>query len=324
MENIYFDWLMKNFRSIKPESRDKPLTSILMPGLLLLGKIGQLGWELQRSLAPLGEMLVLDYPEINLVQYEGLDKVLGEIHPDVIINAAAYTAVDQAEIEAETAMAINSHAPRKMAEWASANEAVLIHYSTDYVFDGEKGKPYLETDKPNPLGVYGASKLAGEMAVMDIDCAHLIFRTSWVYSTRRNSFVAKVLDWARNQSELRIVDDQVSNPTWCRMLAEATALLLAKAGKNSHGWLNERRGLYHLAGDGYTSRLEWARMILKFDPHPNQQVVVDLLPAKTSDYPTPAQRPLFSALNCDKFSDTFSLRLPDWQEALELAMASGQ
>jgi dTDP-4-dehydrorhamnose reductase len=294
-----------------------------MPGLLLLGKFGQLGWELQRSLAPLGNILALDYPEINLVQYDSLDDVLREAHPDVIINATAYTAVDQAEKEAETAMAINAHAPQIMAEWALANGAALIHYSTDYVFDGKRGRPYFETDKPNPLGMYGESKLAGEMAIEDVGCAHLIFRTSWVYSIRRDSFVTKVLSWARKQSELRIVDDQVSNPTWCRMLAEATALLLAKAGKDSHGWINERRGLYHLAGDGHTSRLGWARMILKFDPHRDQQIVQDLQPAKTSDYPTPAQRPLFSALNCDKFSDTFSLRLPDWQEALELAMATG-
>jgi dTDP-4-dehydrorhamnose reductase len=294
-----------------------------MPGLLLLGKFGQLGWELHRSLAPLGDILALDYPEINLVQYDSLDDVLREAHPDVIINATAYTAVDQAEKEAETAMAINAHAPQIMAEWALANGAALIHYSTDYVFDGKKGRPYIETDKSNPLGMYGESKLAGEIAIEDVGCAHLIFRTSWVYSIRRDSFVTKVLSWARKQSELRIVDDQVSNPTWCRMLAEATALLLAKAGKDSHGWINERRGLYHLAGDGHTSRLGWARMILKFDPHRDQQIVQDLQPARTSDYPTPAQRPLFSALNCDKFSDTFSLRLPDWQEALELAMATG-
>ncbi len=219
-----------------------------MPGLLLLGKFGQLGWELQRSLAPLGDIHALDYPEINLVQYDRLEEVLREINPSVIINATAYTAVDQAEKETETAMAINAHAPRKMAEWALANEAALIHYSTDYVFDGKKGSPYLETDKPNPLGMYGESKLAGEMAIEDVDCAHLIFRTSWVYSIRRDSFVTKVLDWARKQPELRIVDDQVSNPTWSRMLAETTALLLATAGKNPHGWFNERRGLYHLAG----------------------------------------------------------------------------
>lgn len=290
-----------------------------MPGLLLLGKFGQLGWELRRSLAPLGEILALDYPEIDLVQYDGLNEVLNEMHPDVIVNATAYTAVDQAEKEFEIAMAINAQAPRRLAEWVSANEAALIHYSTDYVFDGEKGTPYLENDMPNPLGVYGASKLAGEVAIRDVDCAHLIFRTSWVYSLRRESFVTKVLSWARKHAELRIVDDQISNPTWCRMLAEATASLLATTGGNYNGWVNERRGVYHLAGDGYTSRYEWARKILEFDPDREQQAVKDLLPAKTIDYPTPARRPLFSALNCDKFSDTFSLRLPSWQEALMLA-----
>jgi dTDP-4-dehydrorhamnose reductase len=144
-----------------------------------------------------------------------------------------------------------------------------------------------------------------------------------VYSLRRDSFVTKVLSWAQAQSELRIVDDQVSNPTWCRPLAGATALLLAKSGEFPAGWINERRGLYHLAGDGYVSRLEWAKMILDFDPQHDQQVVASIEAAKTSDYPTPADRPLFSALNCDKFTNTFSIRLPKWQDALELAMASG-
>ena len=294
-----------------------------MPSLLLLGKFGQLGWELHRTLAPLGDLVALDYPEINLVQINSLDEIIRGLNPDVIINATAYTAVDQAEKEVETAMAINAHAPRRLAELALENEAALIHYSTDYVFDGLKGSPYLESDQPNPLGMYGESKLAGELAIEEIDCAHLIFRTSWVYSIRRDSFVTKVLSWARTNPELRIVDDQVSNPTWCRMLAEATAMLVAKTGKNPAGWINERRGLYHLAGDGYASRLEWAKLILEIDPNPDQQVSRKLLPAKTSDYPTPAKRPLFSALNCDKFSDTFSFRLPEWQEALKLAMASG-
>ncbi len=144
-----------------------------------------------------------------------------------------------------------------------------------------------------------------------------------MYSLRRESFVTKVLDWARTQSELRIVDDQVSNPTWCRTLAGSTALLLAKSGNNPAAWINERRGLFHLAGDGFASRLEWAKLILDLDPQRDQQVVSSLESAKTSEYPTPAQRPLFSALNCDKFSDTFSIRLPKWQDALGLAMASG-
>ena len=294
-----------------------------MSGILLLGKFGQLGWELHRSLAPLGEVVAIDYPDINLLELDNLVTLIRRMHPEIIINATAYTAVDQAEIESEVAGAINATAPGKLAELAKENKSALIHYSTDYVFDGLKGSPYLESDTPNPLGIYGSSKLAGERAIAEVDAATLVFRTSWVYSLRRDSFVIKVLDWARTQSELRIVDDQVSNPTWCRMLAEATALLLAKSGDNPAAWINERRGLYHLAGDGFASRLEWARLILDFDPQRDQQIISSLEPAKTRDYPTPAKRPLFSALNCEKFTDTFSIRLPKWQDALELAMASG-
>jgi dTDP-4-dehydrorhamnose reductase len=293
-----------------------------MSGILLLGKFGQLGWELHRALAPLGEIVAVDYPEINLLELDDLIAFTRRLHPEVIINATAYTAVDQAEIEAEVAEAINGQAPAKMAQLARELKAAIIHYSTDYVFDGSKGSPYLESDKPNPLGIYGASKLAGEEGIKEADPAYLILRTSWVYSLRRDSFVTKVLGWSRTQPELRIVDDQVSNPTWSRVLAGATALLLAKAGKYPMEWINERRGLYHLAGDGYASRLEWAKGILDFDPQRNEQIVSSIKPAKTRDFPTPAERPLFSALNCDKFADTFSLRLPSWQNALKLAMAT--
>lgn len=294
-----------------------------MSGILLLGKYGQLGWELHRSLAPMGDLAALDYPEIDLVNPISLDEIIDEIKPSVIINATAYTAVDKAESEVDITMAINAHAPQRMAELAFKYGSALIHYSTDYVFDGRKGSPYVESDLPNPLGMYGRSKLAGENAIRDIGCPHLIFRTSWVYSTRRDSFVTKVLQWAREQKELKIVDDQVSNPTWCRMLAEATAILVTKAGNHPVEWVRERGGVYHLAGDGYVSRLEWAKSILDFDPEPAQQIYRDLKPAKSSDYPSPTERPLFSALNCDKFANTFQFRLPDWREALELAMASG-
>ena len=294
-----------------------------MSGILLFGKFGQLGWELHRSLAPFGELTALDYPEIDLVNPESLDEIIQAVKPDVIINSTAYTAVDKAEEEIDIAMAINAQAPRRMAELALKNGSALIHYSTDYVFDGRKGSPYGETDQPNPLGMYGESKLAGDTAIREVDGTHLIFRTSWVYSTRRDSFVTKVLNWARKQKELKIVDDQISNPTWCRMLAEATAILIARAGKFPAGWINERRGLYNLAGEGYASRLEWAKAILEFDPNSEQQIFQELKPAKTSDYSSPAERPLFSALSCEKFSDTFGFRLPYWQEALKLAMASG-
>lgn len=288
--------------------------------ILLLGKFGQLGWELRRALAPLGSMTALDYPEIDLVKADKMREVVRACHPQVIINATAYTAVDRAESEPETAMAVNARAPGLLAEEAHRIGAFLIHYSTDYVFDGQKGSPYIESDYPDPLGVYGRSKLEGEQAIQSVGSNALILRTSWVYSLRRDSFVTKVLQWSRQQTVLRLVSDQVSNPTWARMLAEATALLLAKGGDNWLDWLGERQGLYHLAGSGYASRLEWAQAILRLDQEPDEQTAQEILPALTSDFPTPAQRPLFSALNCNLFARTFGLSLPPWEDALRLAM----
>ena len=290
--------------------------------ILLLGKNGQLGWELQRCLAPLGEVRALDYPEIDLANRDSLRDSIRASKPEVIINATAYTAVDRAESESDLAYAINAAGPAAIAEEAKSLGAALIHFSTDYVFDGTKGKPYVETDTPNPLSIYGKSKLAGEQAVQSVaeHGAYLILRTAWVYSLRRDSFISKVLQWARQNETLKIVDDQVSNPTWARMLAQATALLLARAGNNFYPWLAERKGLYHLAGDGFASRLEWARKILALDPHRDEQICKEILPALTSDFPTPAQRPLFSALDCSLFEQTFNLKLPDWQDALRLAV----
>lgn len=291
-----------------------------MPSILLLGKFGQLGWELHRCLAPFGDLTAVDYPEIDLTDIESVDKLVLDIRPDVIVNATAYTAVDRAEDEPELAMAINSQAPRRLAELAHDMGLALIHYSTDYVFDGTKGIPYVETDLPNPLGMYGKSKYAGEMAIEEVGGAYLILRTSWVYSLRRDSFVTKVLGWAREHMSLRIVDDQISNPTWCRMLAEATAMLLTNAGSKPAGWIKERYGLYHLAGSGYASRMEWARKILEFDPRSDEQIVEEIHPAQTSEFPSPTERPMFSALNCDRFSKTFGFQIPHWEDALKLAM----
>ena len=289
--------------------------------ILLLGKFGQLGWELHRTLSPLGEIVALDYPEIDLTQGDNICQLVRDTHPKVIVNATAYTAVDRAESEPETAQAVNTQAPGLLAEQAVTVGAALIHYSTDYVFDGTKGSDYIETDIPNPLGVYGQSKLNGERVIEQVGGAYLILRTSWVYSLRRPSFVAKVLDWSRQQTTLRVVSDQVSNPTWARMLAEITALLLSKGAPDIVGFLEERRGIYHLAGSGHASRFEWAQSILKHDPKPNEQITKEVIPAKSSDFPTPARRPLVSALNCDRFSDTFGLRLPDWEDALCMAMS---
>jgi dTDP-4-dehydrorhamnose reductase len=290
--------------------------------LLLLGKYGQLGWELQRTLAPLGEVIAVDYPEIDLSQPDPVRQIVRQAQPAVIVNATAYTAVDRAESEPEIAMAVNARAPAVLADEARSLGAGLIHFSTDYVFDGAQNRPYIETDQPNPLGVYGQSKLEGERAIETIGGAYLILRTSWVYSLRRDSFVGKVLNWSRQQETLRVVSDQISNPTWARLLAEVTAQLLAKSNHDPVGWLAEWRGLYHLAGGGYASRLEWAQAILQLDPQPEQQITLQLLPALTADFPTPARRPLFSALDCKRFGDTFGLRLPDWKDALRMAMES--
>ncbi len=286
--------------------------------LLLLGNTGQLGWELQRTLQSLGVVAAFDYPDVDLADPASIRKVVRGCRPNVIINATAYTAVDRAESEPELAEAINGRGPGVLAEEARKLNAVLIHYSTDYVFDGKKGAPYLETDLPNPLNIYGVSKLHGEQAVQQVGGAYLILRTSWVYSLRASGFVNKVLKWARQHETLRMVTDQVGNPTWCRMLAEATAQVLAR----SDYFIREHSGLYHLAGSGLASRFEWAKLILELDHHKSEQKVKQLLPALTADFPTPAQRPLFSALDCQKFTRVFDLHLPEWRAALQLALDS--
>jgi dTDP-4-dehydrorhamnose reductase len=288
--------------------------------VLLFGKTGQLGWELQRTLQPLGEVVALDYPEINMADAANIRKMIRQHRPNIIVNATAYTAVDKAESESELAHAINATGPGVLAEESHELNALLVHYSTDYVFDGTKGTPYVETDSPNPLSVYGKSKLGGEQAIQAVGGAYLILRTAWVYSTRRDSFVSKVLQWARQNENLKIVSDQVSNPTWARMLAEITTLVIAKPGPDFAAYFREKYGVYHLAGIGYTSRFEWAQAILENDPQKDQQIVRTLETARTEDFPTPAERPLFSALDCTRFEKTFGLRLPEWQETLALAM----
>ncbi|MBN2549199.1 MAG: dTDP-4-dehydrorhamnose reductase [Anaerolineales bacterium] len=289
--------------------------------ILLLGKNGQLGWELHRAMAPLGTVTALDYPEIDLLDLAKIKACVYSARPQLIINATAYTAVDRAESETDIAYAINAHAPGLLAELARDLRAGFIHYSTDYVFDGRKGSLYVETDLPHPINVYGSSKLAGEQAISQVDGAYLTLRTSWVYSLRRENFVTKVLSWARQQEILRIVDDQIGSPTWARMLAEITAQMLAQAASaDIYDWLQARRGIYHLAGDGSASRLEWVRLILQLDPHRSTQLAREVLPASTGEFAAPAQRPLNSALNCDQFAQVFGLRLPPWREALALAM----
>ena len=289
--------------------------------IVLFGKNGQLGWEFQRILPLLGEVVALDREELDLCDLSAVERTLSGLKPGLVINASAYTDVDRAEKEPDLAMKLNALAPGIIAETSRRLGTVLIHYSTDYVFDGQKGTPYTERDRTNPLNVYGKSKLQGEENIKQAGGTYLILRTSWVYSLRGNSFVNKVLGWSRKNSLLRIVDDQVSNPTWARLLAEITALLLAQNQVNRYEKLRERSGVYHLAGSGYTSRYEWAKQILANDPQRPAQIVRSIQPGRTEDFPTPATRPLFSALDCTRFEETFGLRLPPWRSTLELAMA---
>ncbi|HET9909007.1 MAG TPA: dTDP-4-dehydrorhamnose reductase [Anaerolineales bacterium] len=289
--------------------------------IVLFGKDGQLGWEFQRILPVLGEVTALGRRDADVSDLNTIEKILGELNPDLIINASAYTEVDKAETQVDLAITVNATAPGVMAEMARKLNAVFIHYSTDYVFDGNNTIPYKETDPANPLSVYGQSKLNGEQNVQQAGDAYLILRTSWVYSLRGNSFVNKVLGWARKNETLKIVSDQISSPTWARMLAEITSLVIAPSKAVLFDSIRERRGLYHLAGSGYTSRYEWAKQILANDQNLEEQLTHTLEPGLTSDFPTPATRPLFSALDCARFRENFGLQMPDWNTMLNLAMA---
>lgn len=291
-----------------------------MKKILQIGTKGQVGWELLRTCAPLGEVVALDYPEVDLSDYNGLRRLVQKIKPNIIINAAAYTNVDKAESEPDLARAINATGPGVLAEEAKKIDAVLVHYSTDYVFDGTKGSPYVETDATNPLNIYGQTKLEGEQAIADSGCVNLVMRTSWVYSMRQGGFVTKVLRWAREQEVMRVVDDQISSPTSARMLAEITALILAQGREDTFGYLQEKGGLYHCAGGGLCSRYEWAKAILELDPKKEEQVVQRLEPTKSSEFPVPAKRPIISVLNNDNLEQSFRLRPIPWEVVLALTM----
>lgn len=290
--------------------------------IILLGKNGQVGWELQRTLAGLGDVIPLGRADLDLVTPESIQATLTALQPDLIINAAAYTDVDLAETQVELANNVNAIAPGIMAETARKIGAVFIHYSTDYVFDGRSNIPCAEGDATNPLNVYGRSKLDGEKNIGQSGDAYLILRTSWVYSMRGNTFVNKVLKWSRTNKILRIVYDQISNPTWARMLAEVTTALLTQNKEHLFEVIREQSGIYHVAGTGYVSRYEWARAILADDPNRTEQLVQAIEPVSSAEFPTPATRPLFSALDCSKFSKVFEQQLPAWRTVLETAMRS--
>jgi dTDP-4-dehydrorhamnose reductase len=286
--------------------------------ILLTGSRGQVGWELARSLSTLGEVVALDSSQLDLTDADAIRRVVAEIQPRIIVNPAAHTAVDKAESEAERAYALNATAPGILAEEAEKLGALLVHYSTDYVFDGSGEQALIETDATGPLNVYGASKLAGEQAILANCSRHLIFRTSWVYGARGSNFLLTMRRLMRERPELKIVADQFGAPTWCRNLADATAQVIAQVNSNFVGadkpapW-----GVYHMTNAGETSWHGFAQAILELD---DPESATRLLPIPSSDYLTPARRPLNSRLNNDKLAGVFGVRLPDWRLALRLCM----
>lgn len=288
--------------------------------ILVFGINGQVGSALLNSLKGLGTINAYDFPEVDFNKDETLDSVIKTVNPDLIINAAAYTAVDKAEEESEKARQINGYFVGYLAKTAHKHKISLIHYSTDYVFDGKKGSDYFESDQTNPINEYGFSKLIGEQEIQEIGGANIILRTSWVYSLSGNSFVTKVLKWARNNPELRIVDDQISNPTWATMLAEMTAKIVGMGEENWYEFFTKKQGLYHLSGKGAVSRFDWAKEILALDSNKKEHIVTDIKPTKSKAFPTPANRPQYSSLNCSKFETSFNLVVPSWQESLSQAM----
>lgn len=284
--------------------------------ILLTGKNGQVGWELARTLLPLGHVHAFGHNELDLADVAAVRRRLDEVRPDVIVNAAAYTAVDKAESEPELANAVNAAAPALLAQEAASRDALLIHYSTDYVFDGAKAVPYVETDPTAPLGAYGRSKLAGETAVLISGADHLIFRTSWIYAARGANFLRTILRLAAEREELRVVIDQVGAPTWARLLAEATSLAVRQAlAERRHGRF--KSGLFHLACAGETSWHGFASAIVEGRQGLRVQRVT---PIATVDYPTPAKRPANSRLDTGAFRARFGLVLPDWRDCLQLCL----
>jgi dTDP-4-dehydrorhamnose reductase len=288
------------------------------PKILLTGSRGQVGWELARSLSTLGEVIALDSSRLDLTDADAIRRAVADIQPRIIVNPAAHTAVDKAESEAERAYALNATAPGILAEEAEKLGALLIHYSTDYVFDGSGEQARVETDATGPLNVYGASKLAGELAIQANCQRHLIFRTSWVYGARGANFLLTMRRLMRERPELKIVADQIGAPTWCRSLADATAQVIAQVDSAFVGADKPQAwGVYHMTNAGETSWHGFAQAILELDAPESQ---TRLLPIPSSDYPTPARRPLNSRLNNDKLERVFGVRLPDWRLALRLCM----
>ena len=289
-----------------------------MKRILLIGKTGQVGWELRHSLPSLGPVIAPSRTQMELTRPDSIRRAIRDVAPDIIVNAAGYTAVDKAELEPALAMEINAAAPGVMAQEAKRLNALLVHYSTDYVFDGKSSTPYIEADEPNPLNAYGKSKLEGERAIAASGCAHLILRASWIYSSRGTNFVLTMLRLARERGELAVVDDQIGSPTWARVLAQTSAELLGKVQRTK-----EETGIYHLSAAGYTSRYDFAKKIIEIarEVSGEKEGWATVRSITNAGYPPlPAKRPLNAATSKEKIKRVFSIEMTPWQEQLAAFM----
>lgn len=283
-----------------------------MKNILLTGANGQVGWELHRILAKDAKVIALTRGQLDLSQPDAVRQAVRKHQPDIIINPAAYTAVDKAEAETDLALAINGIAPGVLAEEAKKLDALLIHYSTDYVFDGTKTTPYTEVDLPKPQSVYGATKLAGEEAIQNVGGKHLILRTSWVYGIHGGNFVKTILRLAQERNELRVVADQYGAPTWARLLADSTVKVMQR-------FTDEQSGVYHLTSSGRTNWHQFAEAIVRLAREYDAALANKTLtihPIATHEYPAPAKRPANSSLCTDKIKQAFGLKLAHWEDDL--------
>jgi dTDP-4-dehydrorhamnose reductase len=288
--------------------------------ILIFGRIGQVGWELRHKLACLGQVSSVEYPEVDFTNPDSIRSAVRAVEPAVIVNAAAYTVVDKAESELQRATAINATGPGVLAQEAKRLGGLLVHYSTDYVFDGSKLTPWVETDAPNPLNAYGRTKLAGDQAIQASGCDHLIFRTSWVYGARGNNFLLTMLRLGKERAELRIVDDQIGSPTSSECIAQATSDVLAQVLAPGATGIQGRSGIYNLTSNGETSWFGFAKAILTEAAVRFGSPLPNLVPILTANYPTPAKRPDNSCLSCQRLEQTFGVSLPHWEQALSLVL----
>lgn len=309
----------------------------MKPRILLTGKNGQVGRELEKFFAPAAELKALGRDDMDLTNPNAIRRAIGEFHPQLIVNAAAYTAVDKAEGEESLARVINAEAPGIMAEEATKIGAALIHFSTDYVFDGSKAEPYTEDDATNPISAYGRTKLAGEQATREAGGNYLIFRTEWVYATSGKNFLLTILRLACEREELRIVSDQIGAPTWSREIAKATAKLILDEWQHARGseLFKGRGGIYHMTAAGRTTWYDFACAIVGYARDCRERpswfrevasdrpvIVKQIVPIATSDYPTPARRPPNSLLSNERLERIFGVKLPDWRIQLKSALTS--